>query len=143
MDNRTITVRVVEWTSFTGRNIRSEGLHEFGPDGGLQAAVQAAYSSFPTNCLYVSLVVAASSIPLWANGAWVFSEADMYGAIQDGYVVEVHVNGVRPLGPEVPQRYTVSDGPGAPGNDHWGGSGRGEDPKKNMHSLLTTLLMTL
>jgi hypothetical protein len=140
--NKTITVRVVEWTSLRESNISHEGQYVFGPVGGLQQAVQAAYSSFPRNCLHVDLVFPASVL-LWADGRWNFSHSDMYRTIQNGNVVEVHVNAVRPLGPEVPQRYTVSDGPGAPGNDHWGGSGRGEGPKNNIHSLLTTLLMTL
>jgi hypothetical protein len=140
--NKTITVRVVEWTSLRHSNPLWEGQQVFGEAGGLQQAVQAAYSSFPRNCLHVDLVFPASVV-LWADGRWNFSPSDMYRTIQNGNVVEVHVNGTKPSGPDLPQRYTVSDGPGAPGNDHWGGSGRGEGPKNNIHSLLTTLLMTL
>jgi hypothetical protein len=128
MVDKTITVRVVEWMSLRQSNLLWQGPCVLGEAGGLQPVVEAAYSSFPRNCLYVSLVVAASSIPLWANGAWVFSEAQMYGAIQTGYVVEVHVNGVRPLGPDVPQRYWVSDGPGAPGEHPLPGPGRAVGP---------------
>jgi hypothetical protein len=128
MDNKTITVRVVKWTSLTESNILHQNQYDFGPAGGVQQAVQVAYRSFPTNCLHVDLVIPASVL-LWADGEWLFSLSDMYRTIQNGNVVDVHVNGTRPPGPEVPQRYTVSDGPGAPGNDHWGGSGRGEGPE--------------
>ena len=129
--DKTIIVRVVEWTSLTNRNTLHEGPYQFGPAGGVQPAVKAEYSSFPTNCLQVNLVVPAF-IPLWANGEWLFSDAEMYGAIQNENVVEVHVNGTSPSGPDWPGRPGwVSDGPGAPGNDHWGGPGRGEGPKKD------------
>ena len=132
--DKTIIVRVVEWTSLTNRNTLSEGPHPFRPAGAVQPAVQAAYPPFPTKCLQVNLVVPAF-VPLWQNGSWLFSDADMYGAIQNGNVVEVYVNGTTPSGPNGPGRPGwVSDGPGASGNDHWGGPGRGEGPKKDVRA---------
>jgi hypothetical protein len=143
MGDKTITVRVVEWTSLRQSNLVWEGPCVFGEAGGLHPVVEAAYSSFPRNCLNVSLVVAASSILLWANGAWVFSEAQMYGAIQTGYVVEVHVNAVRPLGPDVPHRHWVSDGPGAPGEHPLHGPGRAVGPTNARARRVRALLRQL
>ena len=114
---KTIIVRVVEWTSLANRNILREGPYQFGSAGGVQPAVQAAYPPFPAKCLQVNLVVPAF-VPLWQNGSWLFSDAEMYEAIQ---------NGPDWLG----RPGWVSDGPGAPGNDHWGGPGRGEGPDKD------------
>lgn len=124
-------MRVVEWTSLSNRNTLLEGPYQFGPAGGVQRAVQAAYSSFPTNCLQVNLVN-PTFVPLWADGQWLFSDADMYGAIQNNDLIEVFVNGMRPSGPDSADRHWVPDGAGAPGNDHRGGPGRGEGPTNDV-----------
>ena len=137
--DKTIIVRVVEWTSLTNRNTLSEGPHPFGPAGGVQPAVQAAYPPFPAKCLQVNLVVPAF-VPLWQDGSWLFSDADMYGAIQNENVVEVHVNGTSPSGPDWPGRPGwVSDGPGSVSLPWRNDDDSGPDDPMVIGALLTTL----
>lgn len=109
-------MRVVECTSLTDRNVLSQDQYNLWPFCGLLTVVQLAYPLFPRNSLQVNLLVPAF-VQLWTDGVWRFSNDDMYNTIQEGNVVEVLVNGMRPAGPDTPQRHWVSDGAGAP-DDH-------------------------
>ena len=115
--SKRITVRVVECTSLTDRNVSSGGQYNLWPFPGLLTVVQLAYPSFPRNSIQVNLRRDPAFVLLWTDGQWRFSKQVMYNTIQDGNVVEVLVNGMRPAGPDTPQRHWVSDGAGAP-DDH-------------------------
>ena len=110
-------MRVMECTSLTDRNVYSEGQYNLWPFPGLLTVVQLAYPSFPRNSLQVNLRRDPAFVLLWTDGLWSFSNEDMYNTIQTGDVIEVVVNGMRPAGPDTPQRHWVPDGAGAP-HDH-------------------------
>lgn len=104
MDGKRISVRVVEWTSRDERTTVSTSEATVTAEGGVEAAVLAAYSVFPNNCVQVLLVRGGgvSPVRLWHThvGAWVHSRADAYALVQDGDVVEVQ-KWVRVLGPDM------------------------------------------
>ena len=134
-------MRVVECTSNTGRNVLSEGQYNLWAFCGLLTVVQAAYPSFPRNSLQVNLRVPAFVL-LWTNGQWMFSHEDMYNTIQDGNVVEVLVNGMRPVGPDTPQRHWVPDGAEPPGHHPLPQPGRAAGPEavsRRVRALLQEL----
>ena len=68
----------------------------------------------------------------------------MYGAIMDGYVLEVHVSGMKPTGPDTPGRPGwVPDGAGGVSADDFRGPGRGVGPQDARASRVCALLREL
>ncbi len=123
-----ISVRVVDWPRHDEMVGSLPQTVSMDAAGGVEVAVQTAYPAFPGSCQEVRLVTPAS-VPLWVNGAWLFSHEDMYDAISEGYVVEVHLNGMRPTGPDAAGRPGwVPDGAAPPGADRLPGPGRGDGP---------------
>ena len=128
---KSIRVRVVEWTSRDHLMGPPEQTVSMNATGGLEAAVKAAYSAFPGTCQRVRLVTPAE-VTLWDDGRWLFSHRDMYNTIRENDLVEVHLNGMRPPGPDTPSRQRVPDGAAPPGAGSLPGPGapppRGDGP---------------
>jgi hypothetical protein len=135
-------VRVMECTSLTDRNVYCEGQYNLWPFCGLLTVVQLAYPSFPRNSLQVNLRRDPAFVPLWTDGLWRFSNDDMYNTIQNDDVVEVLVNGMRPAGPDTPQRGRVSDGAEPPDHHPLPQPGRAVGPEavsRRVRALLQQL----
>lgn len=112
--DKTISVRLVEWTSSWARTTLSTTPATLTADGGVEAAVRAAYPAFPNNCVQVVLERGGGgAVLLWHKhgGAWAHSHTDAYDLVQDGDVVEVQLR-VVVLGPDkgtVPAVYSGPD----------------------------------
>jgi hypothetical protein len=98
-DEKSITIRVVDWTSSTQRFTYSAQTVLINATGGVQAAVKQVYTPFPGACTLVMLQRPSETVLLWHKNqrSWP-SPRDSYELLQDGDVVEIQLYG-HPTGP--------------------------------------------
>jgi hypothetical protein len=136
-DEKSIIVRVVDWTSGTERRTYLAQTVLVNATGGVQAAVKHVYPAFPGVCTRV--IIERGPQLLWHKHQrqWPSPE-DSYTRIQDGDVVEIQLY-ARPAGPDI-------KGPGRPvlvADTHERDHGLPPGPQESRLRLLNALLRQL
>jgi hypothetical protein len=136
-DEKSIIVRVSDWTSGTERITHPAQPVLVNATGGVQAAVQQVYPAFPGVCLRVIIIRGPQLLWHKHQPQWPSPE-DSYTRVQDGDVVEIQLY-ARPAGPDF-------FGPGRPvpvEDTHERDHGLPPGPQESRRRLLTVLLRQL
>ena len=136
-DEKSIIVRVVDWTSSTQRITHPAQTVLVNATGGVQEAVQHVYPAFPAVCIRVIILRGLQLLWHTHTRQWP-SPGDSYTRVQDGDVVEIQLY-ARPAGPDF-------FGPGRPvpaEDTHERDHGLPPGPQESRRRLLTVLLRQL
>ncbi len=136
-DEKSIIVRVVDWTSGTQRITYPAQTVLVNATGGVQEAVQHVYPAFPGVCFRVIIARGVQLLWLRHRPQWP-SPGDSYTRVQDGDVVEIQLY-ARPPGPD-------TYGPGRPvlvEDTHERDHGLPPGPQESRLRLLNALLRQL
>ena len=136
-DEKSITVRVADWTSGTERITHPAQPVLVNATGGVQEAVKHVYPAFPGACLRVIIIRGPQLLWHTRTRQWPSPE-DSYTRVQDGDIVEIQLY-ARPVGPDF-------FGPGRPvlvEDTHKRDHGLPPGPQESRRRLLTVLLRQL
>jgi hypothetical protein len=133
-DEKSITIRVVDWTSSTQRITYPAQTVLINATGGVQEAVQHVYPAFPASCTRVIILRGLQLLWHTHTRQWPSPE-DSYTRLQDGDTVEIQLY-ARPTGPD----YFGPRRPGLVEDTHERDHGLPPGPQESRLRLLNALL---